>query len=456
MKSCFKLNDAVCDASRRARSPHEKGVLCRIDGATSTPACVVLAIDGGAALNVFLMKFTNDLFCFSLLTGCRLRLKSNYGDLDHTMLPPHYKQCTVLFPTSSQQLVLATAATTAERVASTSSAAEMLPGLVVQMTRLNIPCNSATSISFSRSSSGGSGSSSDRVRKLCGKLEEYLLDERTFYFREHQNTSVQLSGSPVFRFTYKLVDYCYNVTISDKNNSIFLQPIQSSLDCNFRIHLPYGNRISFSLITNLNSDNVAAMHPSSSSSNTSDGRSRLMEQERVELGAPTAHQPTNCDSGSLRVELLGQTGGGGSWATCVSAMHPPKLYLYTSSDNVLAIHVTKTLNLGASDDAITATNTTTTTASTTSDTLQQQNSAIAQLMPSLHFEYNAVSIDSITSPKCAFGWITLNQQSCVTVVDDAPASWHAAFDECERRGAKLAAIRSENDQLVVDRLILNR
>lgn len=360
------------------------------------------------------------------------------------MLPPYYKLCTVLFPTSSQQqLVLTAAAVTAaptERITIDTTGVAHVPGLVVQMTRLNIPCNSATYISFS-------GGTSDSVRKLCGKLEEYLLDERTFYFREHTNTSVQLSGSPVFRFTYKLVDYCYNITISDRNNSIFLQPVQTSLDCNFRVHLPYGNRISFSLITNLNSDKVAMQTISNTYNNTSDGRSRFMEQERIELAA--GMQPSgSCDDGSLRIELLDLAGK--NWAMCVQAQHPPKLYLFTSSDNFLAIHVTKTLNLSAN----TTTASTTTITTTKSDTLQHPE--IAQSMPSLYFEYNAVSIDSITSPKCAFGWITLNQQTCVTVVDNVPVSWHEATEECGRRGAKLATVRSENDQLVIDKFILNR
>lgn len=390
------------------------------------------------------------------------------------MLPAHYKQCFIHFPTD-QPLVLAaaqsaTSTTTRSLLSSATTGAWTQPptatmtsppaGLLVEMTRLNIPCNSATSISFS---------GSDNARKLCGKLEEYLLDERTFYFREHNDTSVQLSGSPVFRFTYKLVDYCYNITISDRNNSIFLQPIQTNLDCNFRIHLPYGNRISLSLIINLNSDSGSAAAMAHTNDNTTSNTPRggsvgnkVMPQERIELGAVSSSQSNACSNGSLRVELLSVTSS--NWITCVSASNPPKLYLYTSSDNFLAIHITKVSATSIDNDAT----------SGLSDSLRsapqrepqrepqqqqyqpQHNSIAQELIPSVYFEYNAIPVETITSPKCAFGWIALNQQSCITVVDDVPVTWHVAAEECERRGAKLAAMRNEREQSVVDQLILNR
>lgn len=323
---------------------------------------------------------------------------------------------------------------------------------MVQLTRLNIPCNSASAISFSSYTNNNNiNDNSDKSKKICGKLEEYSLDERTFYFKVHTNTTVQLFGSPFFRFHYKLVDYCYNVTLSDKNNTIFLQPQQISLECNFKIHLPYGNRISFNLITNnYNKNNYKSASPGMRSSSSGGDNSVVIEQERIELNDENLcrllENEQLCKAGELHIEILDSVYN--SWCTCVNVKQPPKLYVLISSDNILAIHVIK---VGSSDKDVLQNIAQFQKASTAASTPNDK-----QGHPSLYIEYNAIPIETITSPKCAFGWVNVNNQFCVAAMEQQPVTWQQAADECERKGAKLAAIRSENDQFVIDKLILKR
>lgn len=342
--------------------------------------------------------------------------------MDQLLLPLRYKKCTIIFPTLENQ-----------KKNIQLNPQIPLPGLLVQLTRLNIPCNSASAISFNYNES----------KKLCGKLEEFSLDERTFYFKVHTNTTIQLYDSPFFRFTYKLVDHCYNVTLSDKNNTIFLQSQQINLDCNFKIHLPYGNRISFSLVTNNLKTNDTTLHIGGATNNlSSKNKNRVvMEQERIELS--NSNRDNNfvqCKGGELHLEIIDRLFN--SWRTCINTKQPPKLYLLMSSDNVLAIHVSK---VASASDSI------------AQFQQQQQHEDQDQTnthYPSLFIEYNAISIDTITSPQCAFGWISVNQ-FCVTAIEQVN-TWKQANDECGRLGGKLAAIRNEEDQHVIDQLILNR
>lgn len=345
--------------------------------------------------------------------------------MDQLLLPLRYKRCTIIFPTLENN-------NNQNNNKNQLNPQIPLPGLLVQLTRLNIPCNSGSAISFNYNES----------KKFCGKLEEYSLDERTFYFKIHTNTTIQLYDSPFFRFTYKLVDHCYNVTLSDKNNTIFLQSQQINLNCNFKIHLPYGNRISFSLVTNNLKTNDTTLHIGGAMTDLKNKNRIVMEQERIELSNNNYNKDDNfiqCKGGELHLEIIDRTFN--SWKTCINIKQPPKLYLLMSSDNVLAIHVSKI----ASDSIAQFQH------------QQQQNDDQNQAnthYPSLFIEYNAISIDTITSPQCAFGWISVNQ-FCVTAIEQVN-TWKQANDECGRLGGKLAAIRNEEDQHVIDQLILNR
>lgn len=53
-------------------------------------------------------------------------------------------------------------------------------------------------------------------------------------------------GNPTFAVSYRLVDYCYNITYVNKDGTVELKAL-GKLQCTFRIYLPYGNRIALKL-----------------------------------------------------------------------------------------------------------------------------------------------------------------------------------------------------------------
>lgn len=278
------------------------------------------------------------------------------------------------------------------------------------------------------------GFSSEGVvnRKICGKLEEYAPDERTFYFREHHNLSVQLVGRPNFAFSYRFVDYCYNVTLSSRNASFFLQPQRVHFDCNFKVHLPYGNRISIRLVTNMGSG----------SQNLSDSvaieRIELVTVEQKQRNKKQKkQQPQECEAGDMQLELTDHTNKN-QWSTCVSARQPPKIRLLSISDNILAIHIRKVVKI-AQPSAI----------------VPPPTPPPSPFPPSVYVEYEAITVEPITSPECAFGWVKLNDKKCVTAIERR-RSWETAKSECHSIGARLAAIKTLSEQKVIDHLILNR
>jgi len=100
-------------------------------------------------------------------------------------------------------------------------------GLLLHLTRLNVPCLQGGYLQLSH-------------RKICGKLEE--LSKTSFHFSADEIPNLKFVRRPIFSFNYNFVDYCYNVTLSAQNGSVALTPSDNLL-CNYKVHLPYGNRV---------------------------------------------------------------------------------------------------------------------------------------------------------------------------------------------------------------------
>lgn len=172
-------------------------------------------------------------------------------------------------------------------------------GLLVQLTRLNVPCSSGH-LQFT------SVDAEDRASQqppsiVCGKLEELPMESRTYYFRGSSNVGGGFEGEAgpetaavlaalsvvnraVFSVVYRTVDACYNTTLTDATRSIRLRSGSGSsepLECYFRIHLPYGYRIKINIVTNFRDSHVTRSRNSgnsrtvrSSSSSRSNGKYR--------------------------------------------------------------------------------------------------------------------------------------------------------------------------------------
>lgn len=329
-------------------------------------------------------------------------------------------------------------------------------GLLVELTRLNVPCGSGGYILI--------GSHSEL---LCGKLEDLLLNDRRFYFPAHINTSILLHRKPLFRLNYKLVDYCYNVTLTDRNGSYFVQPDAAiaSLECFISIHLPYGYRIELNIWTNMKRENhINAMNNNRYYNNDEDSsdeiskkpidenefgknnKQKIVETEFIEF-QQYQHQVdddnfeflTSCNDG-LAVTLEDSNGEAATaadgsvqsskWCHCISAYSAPRKFNVISSGNKMFLRVKRTMS-----------------------NKRKNIKLIDKDIVSLYLNYVALPVPQLVS-HCAFGWVA-KQQLCLTAVNDA-LPWSDAEAECVKRGGHLVSIQSERDQRIIDQFLLNR
>ncbi|XP_055525442.1 uncharacterized protein LOC129718573 isoform X3 [Wyeomyia smithii] len=350
-----------------------------------------------------------------LLKECNLLLKENSGSLDSSKLPTEFDNCRIGFPTRLDDQ-------------------QTPPGLVVQLTRLNIPCRADGGyLRFVEPIAGGSADGRDSSvgagaegHLLCGKLEELPKRDRTFHFQKHRSTLVIVHNRPVFSFNFRLVDYCYNVTISDRNSSVLLRPLRG-LDCHFRIHLPFGNRVSLRLLTNAG----AQSEPEGSS---------VTNHEQIDLSVPRGDSfGSQCYSG-LHVEVYEQSQN--RWTRCVTSYSVPTVFTLLSSDNIVVIHVSKHFLLAALETSV----------ANVSGSGSGSSSSSSSDVPSLLIEYDAHPIENVVS-QCAFGWVA-SSQFCLAAFESRQLKWFEAEQECNRLGGHLASIRSVSDQKLIDQLLL--
>lgn len=333
--------------------------------------------------------------------------------LDYSTLPTiDYDLCTVYFPSRPV------------------SSAEP-PGLLIQLTRLNVPCDNGGYIIFTDQS------------YLCGKLEDLSNNERTYYFPFHQDTNVVLHKSPLFSLTFKLVDYCYNMTLIERNNSILLEP-KDALECYFKIHLPYGNQIELNLFVNsytktANGDEIVAKHrvagdlaAGGKSDSVAAVDSEYVDLNASEFVAKAGRYGGDCRGIAVQIEDNEMK----SWTNCVYGNSPAKRFTFRSTRSSLVIRVSRR-SFGADDFG----------RGHLDEDLKEMGT------PSLYLEYNALPIADIVS-QCAFGWVAVHQ-FCITAVENA-LPWSLAEAECKKLGGHLASIKSEREQKIIDSLLFNR
>lgn len=345
---------------------------------------------------------------------CKLYIKETSGTLDYTALPSYnYDLCTVQFPSQAMD------ATTSEP-----------PGLLVQLTRLNVPCDSGGYVIFS-----------DQDQLLCGKLEDLSKVDRTYYYPSHQHTAVMLQKRPVFSLNFKLVDYCYNITLTERNHSMLLEP-RRAIECYFKVHMPYGNQIELNLLINFYTrvangsvviERTAVRPTTQRPEKTTDpmndpSSSSLVDYEYIDMNVPQLGgiAERTCRGIAMQIDDIDSK----SWSHCFYGTSPARRLTFRSSGNVLVIRVRK----GADTEV---------------DTISDGDGGD---VPSVFIEYNAVPIPELVS-QCAFGWVAVHQ-FCITAVHSA-LPWSLAEMECKKRSGHLASIKSEREQKIIDALLLN-
>ncbi|XP_055586798.1 uncharacterized protein LOC129739391 isoform X3 [Uranotaenia lowii] len=389
------------------------------------------------------------IYTMVLLKECNLLLKDTSGSFDSGKLPSEYDdECRISFPRGLEE--------DQEQQQQQQQQQQLFqqpspPGLVIQLTRLNIPCrrvdggylkflDSTTTTTTSEgdpaiaSGSATAGSVLGRgfreERMLCGKLEELPKHERTFHFQRHHRTTVLVRQRPVFSFNFKLVDYCYNVTLSDRNGSVMLRP-KGGLECRFKIHLPFGNRVQLRLVAN----GVRGSLPN--------------RTEQIDLSVPQQPNSDSYSSGKqcfsgLTVDVFEQPNN--RWTRCIDERGSSTVYTLLSSDNSLVIQVSKYSLLAALQAAVS-------NGSSNFGNSDSSSSSSDAYLPSLLIEYDTYRVESVVS-QCAFGWIATGSRLCVATFENRQLSWADAEQECVRRGGHLASIRSAADQKLIDQLLL--
>lgn len=341
-------------------------------------------------------------------------MKDTIGNVDYTALPEQqYNKCVIYFPSR-------------EPITNES------PGLLIEIKRLNIPCDSGSYITLTGHD------------KLCGKLEDIQPNERIYYFPLQQNMSIHFDRNPVFSLNYKLVDYCYNVTMTAHNNSFLLEP-KRDLECYFLVHLPYGNQIELNLFQNFyTKSSTASVHNSSSVMM----RKRLnqakdisiddIDYEYVDLMMSQYVENVNF-CGGIAISI--SDANDEKWSHCINVENPSKKFSFKSTGNSMLIHVTRIY----SDNE----------GSMIGDSVDTDDITANRLYdrPSVYIEYNALSIPEIVS-QCAFGWIAVNQ-FCISAIELA-LPWKDAEKHCKTLGGHLASIKSEREQKLIDTLLMNR
>ncbi|XP_049310178.1 uncharacterized protein LOC105229811 isoform X4 [Bactrocera dorsalis] len=451
-------------------------------------------------------------FKFQLRKDCQLLLREvTRGNLDYTALPLYSIDCTVHFP---PYRLFETEHNQNNPTGSASAANGDIPpaGILVELQRLNVPCNSGGYIRFN-----------ERTR-LCGKLEELNAADRSYHFDVRSHTTVHFHKSPMFSLSYKLVDYCYNITTSNQTGEYYIRPsMRDAVECYFRIHLPYGNRISLTLVTNNDSAllqpndgiqlnaageqdmfniyttegiqidtkriNLTLLSSGSGSSKKSgaatstmfrraepkaSARTQAQEQSSYTLRAYNAtrehvnKRSTSSLDGFLRImeskikefsfaasgkSLQGTSDISNCDGVIVKIFESDSArwsYCINDTNRMQAFLLTSTGNT-LNIHLFKATRINYNNNMFMSDPMPNigQNTPITSL-PTVYLSYVAQPIVELVS-SCDFGWVAI-QQFCINAIEVA-MSWPDAEEHCVNLGGHLASIRNEQQQQVIHEIL---
>ncbi|KAL5276305.1 hypothetical protein ACFFRR_001879 [Megaselia abdita] len=372
-------------------------------------------------------------FSIHLNKDCHLNLKSSGGSLDFTSLPLYSSDCEVNFP-SYQDLP-------------STTAGPPPPGILVNLQRLNVPCNSGSYVRIANSE-----------KVICGKLEELNSNERTYHFDIQKSSKIQFFKNPMFSLTYKLVDYCYNLTLTNETGEFYITPMgRETLECYFHIHLPYGNKIDLQLVVNNRSAvdrtsgnnrvNIISLRSRRPPVNVNVNSFFYPSDNYFRDNSRTSNEaPVSC-GGEIFIQIYESVDVESKWTKCVNnETSGAKQYHFVSESNRLIVHLIRQRQT----EKITPSNTNYSISESSSSSSSVSASASSA---TVFFTYVAKPISEIVS-ECAFGWIAM-QQFCIKPFH-VLKSWTDAESECSGFGGHLTSIRTESEQHSIDTILMNR
>ena len=328
------------------------------------------------------------------------------------------------------------------------------PGILINLQRLNVPCNTDSYLKIS-----------DSEKKICGKLEELNSNERTYHFEIlEKSAKIEFFKNPMFSLTYKLVDYCYNLTLKNETGEFYVVPTgRNLLECYFQIHLPYGNQVDLQLVINNKSEiikgqddklnyrnskniiNTITLRTNSKSNNRSKVSSFYLSDNYFRDNSRTRNynnyneesEKSVCGS-NLFIQIYENTDANSKWTNCVNnETSSTKQYNFLSESNKLIVHLFRQKLF---ENIITTT--------TTKSTSTNINSP-----PTIYFSYVAKPIPEIIS-ECAFGWIVM-QPFCIKPFH-VLKTWIDAEYECGALGGHLTSIRNQDEHDFINNILINR
>lgn len=322
-------------------------------------------------------------------TGCVLSIKTFEGSLNSTILPSKLDTCVLRFSKDATNLYDPT----------------QPPGLVIKLLQLNAPCNQQSSLSFNQSDP-------PIYKSFCGKLQEIPRIQRTLHFKSFEKTQIVVKNNSNFRFSFQLVDFCYDVTFLEPNGSFAIKRTGQMVSCFLKIHLPYGNRISIRIfIEKLLRGRIA-------SNNALLAEISLRDKSHGEMAERASLQSKN-ECNGIWLRMTNQKSA--EWTDCL--IDSKTLSLQTQ-ENFLLIEISKSPN-----------------------SVKMPESTVV-------LEYSAIADSSIVS-KCAFGWISIGTRCFKTIYE--LSTWQRAEQFCEENfGGNLASIGNESQQQVLDQMLFNR
>ncbi|XP_073829879.1 uncharacterized protein isoform X3 [Musca autumnalis] len=433
-------------------------------------------------------------FQFHIRKDCHLMLREiSMGTLDYTVLPLYCIDCTVHFPKFKQL----------NSMGVSDPNPNPPPGMLVELQRLNVPCTSGGFVRF------------NRQKILCGKLEELDNTDRIYHFNVRDDTSVQFYRNPMFSLSFKLVDYCYNVSTSNQTGEFYIRPsMKDTLECYFRIHLPYGNRVLLRMVTN-NASDILPMPIFGQQQFGSEGMTMAEEgdngDDEEELYSILSSKGSRIAAQVINLTLHnGNVNGFGAYSPLMPLMRQSELnstsgrklsshsggdmkqknfgnmvsldsfgflaiskanlqMAYTGTANCvgLVIKVFENDNSAKWSHCVNDTrNVRGFILESTSNTLSVhlfrtsapmatpslwQNDNGKLNMPAIYLSYQARPLKNIVS-NCAFGWIAM-QQFCIAAIELA-MSWHEGEKYCSKLGGHLVSIRNEQQQQTINELLI--